>query len=272
MIQQIKKRLGDMLVEEGLIDEFQLTSALAAQRKWGGRLGTNLIRMEFLGEDDLIRFLSRKLGLPAVDFSTVDISPNVLATVSEEFARENSVLPISIKKNSGLDHLYLAMSEPTNIPVIDEVRAKTGMNVKPVVASDSGLNEAINVFYSGGMIHSWRKDSFIPNKYIDPAVINDGVSPDPSSPPSDKPDLEQVDRKPESSNTVTNVDAPSNETEAFQLAQQALDIATKAMREAEESRALILTLSQMLIDREAINLKDFVEIYNRSNRQLEEDD
>jgi type II secretion system (T2SS) protein E len=146
---QPKKRLGDMLIEAGLIDEYQLRSALANQRQWGGRLGTNLIKMGFLEEQQLVKFLSKSMGLPAVDFSTLDILPSIVHLVKEKLAREYNVIPVGEKKEGNSEYLYLAMSDPTNLNALDAITAVTRRKVKPVVASDGAILNAIDFYYSG---------------------------------------------------------------------------------------------------------------------------
>ena len=87
-----KKRMGELLVEAGLIDRDQLKIALSNQRKWGGRLGTNLVRLNFITEEQLLKFLSNYFRLPSVNFKKITISPTVINLLPAEIAHKHNVL------------------------------------------------------------------------------------------------------------------------------------------------------------------------------------
>jgi len=146
---ETKKKLGDMLVEAGLIDEIQLKAALSHQRQWGGRLGAILISMGFITEEKLLKFLSSHLQLPAVDFKKVRIQEDILKLLPVEIAKKHHVLPIAIWQESGKKYLLLAMSDPTNLAAIDEIQFITNYHIKPAIATDTAIGEGIRYYYEG---------------------------------------------------------------------------------------------------------------------------
>jgi type IV pilus assembly protein PilB len=120
-------RLGELLVNAGKITDDQLENALSAQQTDGGRVGTHLVKMGFIDDDDLVEFLSQRYGVPAINLGEIE--------VDESIAK-----------------LTIAMVDPTNVFAMDDVKFMTGYNVEPVVASDSSLRGAIDQYY--GSTHS----------------------------------------------------------------------------------------------------------------------
>jgi len=145
----MKKRLGEILIERGLIDTDQLNSALAHQRQWGMRLGTALVARGFVAEGMLTRVLSESLGFPMVDLSRVVIDPKALQLVSRRVCEQHDVLPLGLKDQNGRKLLFLAMADPLNATVIDEIAFTTGVVVKPAIAQISSLEQAIRRYYMG---------------------------------------------------------------------------------------------------------------------------
>ena len=143
------KKLGEMLLEKGLIDRAQLETALGRQRQWGGRLGVNLVRLGFISEITLLRFLSSQLDFPCADLAKVEISKGVCNLVPKDIVKKFNVMPLQAKEKGGKKYLYLAMADPTNIMAIDEIRFRTGLTVKPVLATDSQISKAIEKYYGG---------------------------------------------------------------------------------------------------------------------------
>ena len=145
----MKKRLGEILIERGLVDADQLNSALAHQRQWGMRLGTALVARGFVAEGMLTRVLSESLGFPMVDLSRVVIDPKALQLVSRRVCEQHDVLPLGLKDQNGRKLLFLAMADPLNATVIDEIAFTTGVIVKPAIAQISSLEQAIRRYYMG---------------------------------------------------------------------------------------------------------------------------
>ncbi|MGH7415538.1 MAG: hypothetical protein ACREKJ_15180, partial [Candidatus Rokuibacteriota bacterium] len=124
-------RLGDRLVAERLISPEQLQRALAEQKGSADKLGTILVRLQFITEDSLVAVLSRQYAIPAITVAQVDPDPDVLKLVPEQIAKKHSVLPIKRMGNT----LTLAMADPTNVFALDDVGFMTGLQIQPVVAS-----------------------------------------------------------------------------------------------------------------------------------------
>ncbi|MBW2688374.1 MAG: hypothetical protein JRC99_00400 [Deltaproteobacteria bacterium] len=140
-------RLGEILKHAGIIDDFQLNSALSYQRHWGGRFGESLIRLGYLTEDKLQNFLARQFDLPQVELYGRQVPEDVLACISADKAREFHVLPVERKEICGTMHLVVAMTDPTNLMVTDSLQFMTGCRIRPALASDEAIGVAIDRNY-----------------------------------------------------------------------------------------------------------------------------
>ena len=143
-----KKRLGEMLVEKGLIDKLQLEAAIGRQHQWGGRLGSNLVKLAYISEITLIKFLSSQLKLPCGDLSKITFNDDTCNLITAEVAKKYHIIPLELKTSASKKTLFIAMSEPTNILAIDEVSFLTGLTVRPVIATDSQISKAIDKIYN----------------------------------------------------------------------------------------------------------------------------
>jgi hypothetical protein len=149
----MKKRLGEVLLERGLIDIEQLHEALAHQREWGTRLGAALVAKGFIAEGTLTHVLSEVLGFPMVDLARVVIDPLALAVVSRRTCEDENVLPLAVKAQAnGRRVLLLAMADPLNATVIDEIGFTTDCIVKPAIAQFSSIEQAIRRYHHGVQI------------------------------------------------------------------------------------------------------------------------
>ena len=135
--------IGQQLVNSGHIDVWQLQSALAHQRFWGGRIGDALVRLGFVSEPLLLTELGRQLGVPYIEIGERDVDPAVVRLVPEKLIRARKVFPIaySAKPRRGL--LVVATARPQDLAVLDEVAFATGKIVKPALASDLDVEAAI---------------------------------------------------------------------------------------------------------------------------------
>ncbi len=143
------KKLGEMLTEAGMIDQSQLRAALSNQKSYGGRLGTVLVKMGFIKELAMLKFLSKQLGLPMVDLYKVEVDQKMIELIPCEVAEKYNVLPLAIKAVSGKPLLHVAMSDPTNLAAIDAIQFTAGHKINPVLALDSSLIDFINFYYKG---------------------------------------------------------------------------------------------------------------------------
>src|SRR5262249_41657618 len=108
--QPVSRRLGDLLVREGLIDTEQLARALQEQKGSTDKLGGILVKLNFVTEEKLIAFLSRQYGIQSITLSQLDVDPEVLKLVPQQITRKYEVLPIKLHGNQ----LTLPMVDPTN--------------------------------------------------------------------------------------------------------------------------------------------------------------
>lgn len=148
-------KLGDMLVKAQLINEVQLEEALKIQRREGGKLGSIVVRQGFCSDQDIVSFLGMQYGVPAADLDQwPPIESSVTALVPADLAHKHKVLPLQRSGNV----LTLAMSDPTDIFAMDDVRFHTGYNIDPVVSSEMGLVRAIEKYYGGSSALRLRDD------------------------------------------------------------------------------------------------------------------
>jgi type IV pilus assembly protein PilB len=127
--------LGQVLLDEGLINEEQLSRALNAQRTTTAPLGTVLVNQGAIPEDHLTLVLSIHLDTPVADLKHVDVDPEVAQLVPEDFARRNLVL--ALRRENG--HIDVAMADPNNLLLLNDLRLITGLHVSPYIASPSDI-------------------------------------------------------------------------------------------------------------------------------------
>ncbi|HXH83107.1 MAG TPA: type IV-A pilus assembly ATPase PilB [Candidatus Tectomicrobia bacterium] len=143
--QQRLRRLGDLLVAEGLVTEEQLRQALGEQRGTPDKLGSVLVRLGFVSEQQLIGFLSRQYGIPSINLGNVEVDAEALKLVPAAIAKKHDVLPL--KRIGGT--LTLAMADPTNLFALDDIAFMTNLQILPVVAPQAAIRKAIEASYDG---------------------------------------------------------------------------------------------------------------------------
>lgn len=183
-----KKKLGEILLEAGVIDKFQLKSALAEQNKWGGRLGNHLVQMGILTEELLVKALSKQLKIPYLDLGQMQITKETLDLVPQELAEKFHLVPVAVKKIANKKTLIVAMSDPTNLDAIDELQFRTGHIIKPAVDGDTAIEMAIRKFYYGEigpMQKPGQPIEFDPANAPAPANTNNIPTSDVHSPPEE---------------------------------------------------------------------------------------
>jgi type IV pilus assembly protein PilB len=136
-------KLGDLLVKAKLVTPEQVDAALLSQRTEGGKFGEALIRIGAASEQDITETLSQQFGVPSIDLAHFEIDPSIIKVVPGEVARKYGVLPV----NKTGATLTIAMSDPTNVFAMDDIKFMTGYNVEPVVASEASLRRAIDKHY-----------------------------------------------------------------------------------------------------------------------------
>jgi len=141
------KRLGELLVEKGLLTEEQCRHALDIQKKTGRRLGQAIIELGFVKEEELLQVLSKQMTLPHIWLRKGLIDPKIINIISAEKARLHKIIPMFRIKNN----LILATSDPQAIFVIDEIEEATGLAVQPVLTRSNDIDKAIEEYYGGSV-------------------------------------------------------------------------------------------------------------------------
>jgi type IV pilus assembly protein PilB len=141
-------QIGELLIKENFITPDQLETALKHQRQNGGRLGSILINLGFVEDDDITALLSRKYGVPSINLSYFEIDPTVIKLIPMDVAQKYMVVPLSRVGST----LTVASADPTNVFAMDDIKFMTGFNVEPVVATETSITEALEKYY--GTPHS----------------------------------------------------------------------------------------------------------------------
>jgi len=136
-------RLGDLLVSKGLLTPKQLESALQEQKISGHKIGTSLVKLGYISEKNLVSFLSRHYGVPAIDLSEVQVDAEAIKMIPPDVVFKYQVIPI---KRVG-STLRVAMSDPSNILAIDDIKFLTSCHVEVFVSTESTIKTAIDKFY-----------------------------------------------------------------------------------------------------------------------------
>ena len=136
-------RLGEILIKDSLITTDQLKQALDYQRQHGGRLGSCLMKLGFITDDEITDVLSRQYGVPSINLKYYEVDPTVIKLIPQDTAMRYQIVPLSRVGST----LTIAMTDPTNVFAMDDIKFMTGFNVEPVVASETSITEAIAKFY-----------------------------------------------------------------------------------------------------------------------------
>jgi type IV pilus assembly protein PilB len=136
-------RIGELLLKEKRISAEQLQEALNYQRTSGGKLGANLVKLGFVKDEEITALLSKQYGVPSIALNQFEIDPAVIKLVPSETARKYQIVPLS---RAGAT-LTIAMTDPTNVFAMDDVKFMTGYNVEPVVASETAVLDSIDKYY-----------------------------------------------------------------------------------------------------------------------------
>jgi type IV pilus assembly protein PilB len=137
-------RIGDLLLKEKRITPAQLQEALSYQKTNGGKLGLNLVKLGFVKDEEITALLSKQYGVPSINLTQFEIDPGIIKLIPSETAHKYQIIPLS---RSGAT-LTIAMTDPTNVFAMDDIKFMTGYNVEPVVASETAVLEAIARYYS----------------------------------------------------------------------------------------------------------------------------
>ena len=137
-------RIGELLLKEKRITPAQLQEALTYQKTNGGKLGFNLVKLGFVKDEEITALLSKQYGVPSINLAQFEIDAGIIKLIPAETAHKYQIIPLS---RSGAT-LTIAMTDPTNVFAMDDIKFMTGYNVEPVVASETAVFEAINQYYA----------------------------------------------------------------------------------------------------------------------------
>ena len=163
-----RKRIGELLVESGLIDENDLKRALEEQKQWGGPLGQIMVELGLVKELDLVFVLSRQLHIPVAKLEDRAIDPSVLEMVPADFCGENNLIPFHHEPVGNF--LDVAMVEPLNIDTLDRLRVLTKANIRSHFTTYSTLNRLLHRHY--GVQLTWQKRSKEGIRYRPPSNMS----------------------------------------------------------------------------------------------------
>lgn len=140
----LKDRLQHILIDDQIISKKDLDRALKEQQQSGGQLSDILVKMRLVNEDDLTHVLSKGLGIPPIDISRLKIDPEVIKIIPKDIAQKNKIMPVS-KMGS---NLTIAMADPLNIFVVDNIKAVTELNIIPIIGRQAQIEDTIEKYYS----------------------------------------------------------------------------------------------------------------------------
>ena len=230
------KRLGEILIDAGLVDEYQVNAALTEQKRWGGKLGIHLVKLGYVTEEALLDVLRNQLKMPTVNLLKVKIPAEVIATIPGDLVKKHMALPVGIKPINGKDHLVIAMADPTNLGALDEIQFATKLKILPAIAGPLTLDRAIRYYYDNqGDLFAEGEDEK-----------------DPFSPTTIRTRMDMMDGSP----TVTG-ESLERSPGLAQLARQKSGEAAKI--DLLQMRAELTALRDMLIEKGLIDRRSFVE-------------
>jgi len=147
MVDMVRQRLGEILVAAGVLRTEQVQAALKEQQRWGGQLGQILVNKNYITEDALVVALSRQLNIPIADLRGARIPKEVVGLVPFELANDNHIL--AFRRDGRI--LDLAMANPLNLGITDELRIRTKLNIRPFIAGTSAIQNALRLNYGASM-------------------------------------------------------------------------------------------------------------------------
>lgn len=151
---RLRRRLGELLIEAGVLDESRLKAALAEQRKWGGRLGRTVVEMGFVDETAMCRVLAQQLRLATIALDTDPLPDRITEHLRLDLAERYGVFPVGYDPQART--LSIATSDPTNVEALQEIEFATSLKITPVVATASSIDRAVRRYYFGESVSSTK--------------------------------------------------------------------------------------------------------------------
>ncbi len=149
-----REKIGQMLLESGVIDEIQLDKALGIQKKSGGVLGSIMVNEGYISKNQLYDVLEEQNGVPYYNLEDVAISEEVIKLVNSKIAYMHNLIPVELED----DILMIAMSDPMNMYAIDDLRLATGLEIKPLLADAELIQKSLEEYYKQGETRSVETD------------------------------------------------------------------------------------------------------------------
>lgn len=141
----INKKLGELLIERGIVNQNQMDKALSIQKEKGGLIGEILVELGYAQEEDIAQALTAEYGFPYLPLGNYEISPEIIEIIPSRVAKQYLLIPIDKIGNN----LTIAMSNPLNIQAIEDVEVLSGCNVQTFVSTSSDIKKAIEKYYKG---------------------------------------------------------------------------------------------------------------------------
>ena len=164
-------KIGQILLQDKIITEEQLEKALKEQEMHGGRLGSNLIKLGYISEKQLIAALSKQHNVPPVDLNAIEIDEKVLKLIPSNVATKYELIPVSRVGKM----LTVAMVNPNDIFAIEDIKFSTGFEVQPVVASELSVRDALEKYYEGqDLLQTVEKEMEAANEAEEVEVVGVG--------------------------------------------------------------------------------------------------
>lgn len=149
-MQQKSARLGEMLLQTGLIDQFQLDSALSYHRNMGGRIGSALVKLGYVSRDTVHNFVARQTKFPVVDLSSLTVTPALLSLIPAAKLYKCKAFPVELRKDGKGKSLVIAMADPDNLFLVDDLQFMAGCRVIPAEAPEEDILAALKRYFPGG--------------------------------------------------------------------------------------------------------------------------
>jgi type IV pilus assembly protein PilB len=187
-----KKRLGEFLLETGILDEEGLTRALSEQRTKRGKLGEVIVNLGLATEQEIAQTLSLQLGIPTIDLKNTPVEPQAIELIQEKVARKHLIIPVAIEHRD----LHIAMADPLSFEAFEDVRFASGYTIKPFIAPRSDILWAIDQHYHLGSSLSTIVKDIVDERQVE--VVHDSGD-------SDGKDLDDLRKKSEAAPVIRMV-------------------------------------------------------------------
>ena len=143
MAETAHKKIGEILIENGLITSAQLSEALEEQRRSGGKLGDIIVKKGWIGREEIERCATIQKGISTFNLSGYIVEPEVVRLIPEDFARKYKLMPVFVVENT----LTVAMADPSNVFILDELQRITKLNVEPVAVEEMDIRKVQDQYY-----------------------------------------------------------------------------------------------------------------------------